>query len=147
MPICIRIGIFLPVYSGNSPLMTGRIAMKTFTSTERNYNRQYAAAYVVYMMAGSCFARCRSLRVFCNWYLHYAEMPRQQQYQCESQVIRATERMTCCFLEKIAALHCEVSCRHEGDDLCLDFCTGGFEGLHCLIHPDGTFQIVPVESR
>ena len=117
-----------------------------FISTEKHYNRQYAACYAVYMMAGSYFAAGKGTAAFRKMYLHYAEMPRQKQYQSEEKVIRAMNRLDTDFLKKISDLRCEISCKCIGDDMHMKFRTGGFEGLSCVICPDGTFQIAPVES-
>ena len=52
--------------------------MKTFNSIEKNYHKQRALAYIVYMMAGSYFSLSSSAFSPLNLYLHYAEMPREK---------------------------------------------------------------------
>ena len=118
--------------------------MKTFNSSEKSYRKQRALAYIVYMMAGSYFSLGSSNRRPSNLYLHYAEMPREKQYQYESRVISSMEALGKEFLQNIATLRCNVRCRLCGDDILLDFCTGGFEGLQCRIQKNCTFQLAPI---
>ena len=79
-----------------------------------------------------------------NLYLHYAEMPREKQYQYESRVISSMEALGKEFLQNIATLRCNVRYRLCGDDILLEFCTGGFEGLQCRIQKNCTFQLAPL---
>ena len=120
--------------------------MKSFNNSEKSYSKQHATAYIVYMMAGSYFsssdASCRIPKL----YLHYAEMPREKQYQCESRVISSMEALGKGFLRKIANLRCDVRCRPCGDDILLEFCTGGFESLQCRIRKNCTFQLAPLQG-
>ncbi|NBH71946.1 hypothetical protein D3Z51_07910 [Clostridiaceae bacterium] len=118
--------------------------MKTFNSSEKSYRKQRALAYIVYMMAGSYFSLGSSNRRPSNLYLHYAEMPREKQYQYESRVISSMEALGKEFLQSIATLRCNVRCKFCGDDILLEFCTGGFEGLQCRIQKNCTFQLAPI---
>ena len=120
--------------------------MKNFNSSEKGYNKQRATAYIVYMMAGSYFSSHGAPRKFPGLYLHYAEMPREKQYQCESRVISSMGALDEDFLQKIAALRCDVRCKSCGDDLFMDFHTGGFESLQCHIQKNGTFCFTPVQG-
>ena len=120
--------------------------MKTFNSSEKGYNKQRATAYVVYMMAGSYFSSSGVTRKFPNLYLHYAEMPRDQQYRCESHVISGMEALGKGFLQKIATLRCDVRCKFCGDDIFMEFYTGGFEGLQCRILKNCTFELTPLQG-
>lgn len=120
--------------------------MKTFKSSEKNYSKQRATAYAVYMMAGSYFSSSSAASRIPNLYLHYAEMPREKQYQCESRVISSMEALGRGFLRKIAALRCDVRCRFCSDDILLEFWTGGFEGIQCRIRKDCTFQLTPLQG-
>ena len=76
--------------------------MKTFNSIEKSYHKQRALAYIVYMMAGSYFSLSSSAFSPLNLYLHYAEMPREKQYQYESRVISSLEALGKDFLQNIA---------------------------------------------
>ena len=118
--------------------------MKTFNSIEKSYRKQHALAYIVYMMAGSYFSLSNSTHRPLNLYLHYAEMPREKQYQYESRVISSMEALGKEFLHSFATLRCNVRCRRSGDDILLEFCTGGFEGLQCRIQKNCTFQLAPI---
>lgn len=115
--------------------------MKTFGSTGKSYNRQKAMAYVIYMMAGSYFASGVSNNRFRNLYLHYAEMPREKQYQSEQRVIASVEKFGKDFLQKISPLRCEAVCRRSEDELLMEFRTGGFEGLSFKIEQNGNYQV------
>lgn len=117
--------------------------MKTFNSTQKGYNRQYATAYIMYMMAGSYFFSCKTSYRLRNLHLHYAEMPRQKQYDHESHAISSMEELDKDFLQRISTLRCEVICRACGEELFMDFNTGGFEGIHCRIYKNGSFQLTP----
>ena len=118
--------------------------MKTFNSIEKSYRKQRALAYIVYMMAGSYFSLSNSTFNPSNLYLHYAEMPREKQYQYESRVISSMEALGKEFLKNIATLRCNVRCKLCGDDILLEFGTGGFEGLRCRIQKNCTFQLAPL---
>lgn len=120
--------------------------MKNFSSVEKGYSKQRATAYIVYMMAGSYFSSHGATRKFSNLYLHYAEMPQEKQYQCESRVISSMDALGKDFLTKIAALRYDVRYNFCGDDLLMEFHTGGFEGLLCRIQKNGSFRLTPVEE-
>lgn len=118
--------------------------MKTFNNAEKKYNRQRATAYIVYMMAGSYFHSQKATGSFKNFYLHYAEMPREKQYGCEARVIQSMEALDHNFLRKISSLRFHAVCRIDGEDLLMEFSTGGFESLRCRIRKNGDFQLSPV---
>lgn len=117
--------------------------MKSFGSVEKGYNKQRATAYIVYMMAGSYFNPQGSSDRFKNLYLHYAEMPREKQYDCESRVIDSMEMLGEDFLQRISLLRYEVVLKTCGEELLLEFRTGGFEGITCRIKRNGAFQLAP----
>ena len=117
--------------------------MKNFNSGKKNYSRQFAMAYIVYMMAGSYFSSGSATPRIQKLYLHYAEMPRETQCQLEARVISSMEALDKRFLKKIAALRCGVRCGSCDGDILLEFYTGGFESLQCRIRKDCTFQLAP----
>ena len=121
--------------------------MKNFNSSKKSYSKQCAMAYIAYMMAGSYFSSSSAACRIPKMYLHYAEMPREKQYQFESRIISSMDALDKSFLRKIAALRCDVRCRICGDDILLEFHTGGFEGLQCRIRKDCTFQLIPQHYR
>lgn len=118
--------------------------MGAFDKSEKNYSRQLAVGYIVFMMAGSYFCQSGSSRTLQNLYLHYAEMPQQKQYQYEERVIRAMEQLDSKFLRRIAGLRFRVSGRFDQEDYLLNFSTGGFESLQCRIQKNGTFRLIPL---
>lgn len=119
--------------------------MKSFIG--KGYDRQRAAAYAVYMMAGSYFGGRNTADRFKNMYLHYAEMPREKQYDCESRVIAAMEELNKVFLRRISNLRCEVTCRICGTVLFMEFRTGGFEWLLCEVKKNGTFHMHAMRAK
>ncbi len=119
--------------------------MRSFASCEKGYSKQLAAGYIVGMMVGSYFHKS----IFQNsyeekhLYLHYAEMPRQKQYEQEAKILSIVEHMDTGFLKEIENLKCEIHCRREGEDYIVEFTTGGFESLLCVINSKGDCRITP----
>lgn len=122
--------------------------MKTFASSEKGYNKQLAGAYIAGMMAGSYFHKCtyRSFMEEKHLYLHYAEMPKTKQYETEEKVLRSMARLEYSFLRAIGVLRCEIHSRMEEGNYVLEFDTGGFEALRCVIDPRGNCRIFPQPS-
>ena len=110
----------------------------------KNYGRQNAVAYIVYMMAGSYFGSGTSNSRFRNLYLNYAEMPKEKQYENERRVIDSVEKLGAEFLQKIAALRCKAVCRRFGEELLMEFHPGGFGGLRFQIERNGNFRLSPL---
>ena len=52
--------------------------MGFFSLSKKQYNKQQAVGYVVYMMVGSYFHAEDLPRKFHNFHLHYAELPEAQ---------------------------------------------------------------------
>ena len=113
-------------------------------SNQKNYNRQMAEGYIMYMMAGSYFKDGKALGSCGSLFLHYAEMPSQKQYQYEERVIKAMDHLDVDFLGKLSQLRCEVSYGWIDGQLVMLFGTGGFEGLCCRIKENGVFEVEPV---
>lgn len=112
--------------------------MKEFSVGKKSYDRQKAAAYAVYMMAGSYFKSCRDARgKFPAMRLHYAEMGREWQYRTEEKCLAAMERNGERFLGRLEGLRCEATCERQGNDLIVKFATGGFEEVWFRIFPQG----------
>lgn len=122
--------------------------MKNFASSEKNYDRQKAVSYIIYMMGGSYFGKCRcaNSRAARHLYLHYAEMPRSRQYDCEEKVLDMIEHMSPEFLEALGTLSCETFFCDVDGDCVIHFYTGGFESLQCTVRKNGTFTIIPVRG-
>lgn len=110
----------------------------------KSYGRQKAVAYIIYMMAGSYFASGTSNSRFRNLYLYYAEMPKEKQYESERHVIDSVEKLGAEFLQKISALRCRAVCRRSGEELRMEFHTGGFGGLRFQIERNGNFRLSPL---
>lgn len=116
--------------------------MRSFSNCEKRYNKQFAVAYIIYMIGGSYFYKCDYPKQCKRLYLHYAEMPRQKQYEYEEKVIKTLERMDKEFLENLKQLKCEVLFHNEAEKYKVEFRTYGFESLKCIVHRDGRFQIL-----
>lgn len=110
----------------------------------KSYGRQNAVAYIIYMMAGSYFASGTSNGRFRNLYLNYVEMPKEKQYESERRVIDSVEKLGEEFLQKISDLRCRVVCRRSGEELLMEFYTGGFGGLSFRIEKNGDFRLSPL---
>lgn len=110
-----------------------------------SYDKQHAIGYIVYMITSSYFGG-GSARGFDRLYLHYAEMPRQKQYEAEEQVILAMDRLASDFLEAISQMHYCATYFTHGSELILEFNTGGFESLRCTVQQDGSFFLTPVQA-
>ena len=138
------------------------MSIATFGSAENNYNKQLAAAYITYMMAGSRFKKC----VFHNpmeeehLRLHYRAMKQSAQQDLEERINEAVEEVLPegpGFRdqepdEEMAeeapqeersenpneGLYCEVRTSHQKGAYVMRFLTGGF-GVDCeaVISGDG----------
>ena len=61
--------------------------MRFFSLSKKQYNKQQAVGYVVYMMVGSYFHAEDLPRKFHDFHLHYAELPEAQKGKIADQVI------------------------------------------------------------
>lgn len=120
--------------------------MTKFYKNEKKFDTQLAVGYIMYMMVGSYFSSSKNVRDFKKLYLHYAEVPREKQYQYEEQVIQAVEELPPQFLQKISDLRCEANFTFRKGEIIVEFRTGGFEGLRCFVKQDGTFRILPMQN-
>ena len=115
--------------------------MGFFSLSKKQYNKQQAVGYVVYMMVGSYFHAEDLSRKFHNFHLHYAELPEAQKGKIADQVICQMDKLDTKFLQEIALLRCEVVSFYEGEKLCLVFSTCGFGEIRCWITKDGWFEL------
>lgn len=116
--------------------------MRSFINCEKGYNKQLASAYIVFMIAGSYFHKCHCQSRSPRFFLHYAEMPRQKQFEYEQRVIKKIECLDKTFLEKLSQLQCEVVGWQEEGDFVMVFQTYGFEELEFIINQNGNFQLL-----
>ena len=89
--------------------------MGFFSLSKKQYNKQQAVGYVVYMMVGSYFHAEDLPRKFHNFHLHYAELPEAQKGKIADQVICQMNKLDTKFLQEIALLRCEVVSFYEGE--------------------------------
>jgi hypothetical protein len=120
--------------------------MKSFSSIEKGYNRQFAAAYAAYMIVGSYFYKCEAANSYeeKHLYLHYVEMPMGKQIDCEKRIddlMQNIEYNDPGFIESIASLKCVTAFYKDGEDFIVDFRTGGFESLQVLVDAGGRCTI------
>ena len=136
------------------------MSIATFGSAENNYNKQLAAAYITYMMAGSRFKKC----IFHNpmeeehLRLHYRAMKQSAQQDLEERINDAVEeilpegtgfgnaedetedidRVEESIDNPNAELYCEVFTSRQKGTYVMKFLTGGF-GVDCeaVISGDG----------
>jgi len=118
--------------------------MRTFGNMEKGYNRQLATAYAAGMMIGSYFFKSSYVSVMeeKHLYLHYAEMPRARQYDQEDAVLRQMAQLDRDFLDRLRDLKCQIRCRLQGEEYLLEFDTGGFESLRCVVDRNGGCRIL-----
>ena len=66
-----------------------------YSNCEKKYDRQLAAAFAVYMMAGSAFKKCicRNPLEEGHLCLHYREMPERLQLEVENAVLAGVEAL------------------------------------------------------
>lgn len=88
--------------------------MRFFSLSKKQYNKQQAVGYVVYMMVGSYFHAEDLPRKFHDFHLHYAELPEAQKGKIADQVICQMNKLDTKFLQEIALLRCEVVSFYEG---------------------------------
>lgn len=115
----------------------------SYSSTEKKYSKQYAAGFAAYMMVGSLFQKCicRNEREARHLYLHYKEMPQNQQFSVEDSILSQIRDLDAEFVEELQQLKCEVSFRHEKDSYFLFFRTGGFGDIVVHIDQNGRFKL------
>lgn len=77
--------------------------MRFFSLSKKQYNKQQAVGYVVYMMVGSYFHAEDLPRKFHNFHLHYAELPEAQKERLQ---IRLSARWTNLIRSFCKRLHC-----------------------------------------
>ena len=116
--------------------------MTTFT-TSKNYNNQFATAYIVYMMGGSYFKKCecKNKHEEKRLFLHYAEMPKQKQLNAEDGFLRKLEKLNPVLLAQMAELKSEVHFWRKDSDYNITFQTGGFGTLECKIKESGEVDV------
>ena len=120
--------------------------MKSFSSIEKGYNRQFATAYAAYMIVGSYFHKCTAANSYeeKHLYLHYVEMPMGKQVDCEKRIddlMLNIEYNDPEFMECIAQLNSSTYFYKEDEYFIVDFRTGGFEGLQVMVDPGGRCTI------
>lgn len=133
-------------FYANNYILLRRYHDGIFSLSKKQYNKQQAVGYVVYMMVGSYFHAEDLPRKFHNFHLHYAELPEVQKGKIADQVICQMDKLDTKFLQEIALLRCEVVSFYEGEKLCLVFSTCGFGEIRCWITKDGWFELSSREA-
>ena len=110
-----------------------------YSNCEKKYDRQLAAAYAVYMMAGSAFKKCicRNPLEEGHLCLHYREMPERLQLEAENAVLAGVEALGERRLAAMSELFCEAVFCRQGGKYRVCFLTGGFEDLKIDIDGKG----------
>ncbi len=113
-----------------------------YAGSEKHYDRQLAAAYIVYMMAGDLFDQCHFASRYMEnrLFLHYCEMPEKKQEDLESVVLSILRMAGPSFLSSLAELRSEVSFHYCENDLILRFVTG-FEEIEAVIDRSGHVEL------
>ena len=98
--------------------------MNKFASKEKGYNRQLATAYIAGMMIGSYFYKS----IYCS--------------MLEEKILRQMAQLDRDLLRQLQELKCQIRCRRQGENYLLEFDTGGFETLDCIVDEKGGCRIL-----
>ena len=114
-----------------------------YSNCEKKYDRQLAAAFAVYMMAGSAFKKCicRNPLEEGHLCLHYREMPERLQLEAENAVLAGVKALGERRLAAMGDLFCEAVFSRRGGKYTVCFLTGGFEDLKIDIDGKGKISL------
>ena len=120
-----------------------RMNMNPYSRSEKGYDRQLAASYIIYMMCGSLFREsvCTNPCEERHLYLHYVGMPLQKQYEREEEVLKLLEPMEEELRRRLGELKCEVHFQMTGTTYQILFETGGFETVTGNVDDNGKLWI------
>lgn len=116
--------------------------MKTEYAKKNREDRQKAVAYMLYMLAGSYFNRCKCQSGTMEKYLllHYLEMPRGRQLKDEERILKVIDKVIGSKESLYEELNSEVIIRKIKDCYLLWFRTW-VDDIYIAVKPDGRFRI------
>lgn len=119
-----------------------------YSFTEKTSHRQQETAYMLYMIIGSYFhrCRCRSKALEENLFLYYKELGERRQIDKERQIIRVSEGVLGECLASMAQMNAEVFISKTDEMYVLRFYTG-FEDIVATVDDKGRYDISLVEDE
>jgi len=110
--------------------------------TEKTNDIQQQTTYILYMILGSYFHKCKfkKKRLEQTLMLYYKEMPQKKQTDLEEQVVEKAENILKECLGDFAEMNCEADIFLRGHNYCLVFETG-FERVIATVAPSGRYAI------
>lgn len=113
-----------------------------YSFTEKTSHRQQETAYMLYMIIGSYFHRCRckSKAVEKNLFLYYKELQENRQVEKERQIIKVSEGVLKYKMADLAEMNAEAVISKVNDLYILSFYTG-FEMIVVTVDEKGRYEI------
>jgi len=106
---------------------------------EKTSKRQFANAYIAYMMIGSYFKKCKAVSPARTsfFYANYKELNPQTQYRRETGIERIFLNRYRTRLPEFREMICEVHFRKDEENVYVDFRTGIYD-FTAVLGPDGS---------
>lgn len=117
-----------------------------YSFTEKTSHRQQETAYMLYMIIGSYFHRCRSKALEENLFLYYKELGESRQIDKERLIIRVSEGVLKDNMTDLAQMNAEVVISRADEMYVLRFYTG-FEDIVVTVDDNGLYEISLVEDE
>lgn len=119
-----------------------------YSFTEKTSHRQQETAYMLYMIIGSYFhrCRCRSKALEENLFLYYKELGESRQIDKERLIIRVSEGVLKDNMTDLAQMNAEVVISRADEMYVLRFYTG-FEDIVVTVDDKGLYEISLVEDE
>ena len=113
-----------------------------YSFTEKTSHRQQETAYMLYMIIGSYFHRCRckSKALEENLFLYYKELGESRQIDKERQIIRVSEGVLKDNMTDLAEMNAEAIISKVDNLYILSFYTG-FERIVVTVDDKGRYEI------
>lgn len=113
-----------------------------YSFTKKTSHRQQETAYMLYMIIGSYFHRCRckSKAVEENLFLYYKELQEKKQVEKERQIIKVSEGVLKDNIVDLAEMNAEAVISKVNDLYILSFYTG-FERVVVTVDEKGCYEI------
>ena len=113
-----------------------------YSFTEKTSHRQQETAYMLYMIIGCYFHRCRckSKAVEENLFLYYKELQEKKQVEKERQIIKVSEGVLKDNIVDLAEMNAEAVISKVNDLYILSFYTG-FERVVVTVDEKGCYEI------
>lgn len=113
----------------------------SYAANDKNYQKQCAETYMLYMMIGSYFSKtyCSNSLAEKRLYLYYKELPANRQTAEEERISRRFEKKYHDYLKQLENLHCEVHFSQKADKYIIYFRTG-FDEIKVTVYPNSQYK-------